>query len=465
VVTRRKPIGAVHKKEGWKETTIRTRKRKQGQGVWLFQACCPPFQTPDEAFWQYCNSDGSCHITVGLEVSRKRQPLPSESIVAPRKRWTHTSSGTVATQLDSDSEELVSDHGTATGKGQHVSKKSKTKHTAVDADQVLQQQFPLWSAKDDGGTGDCAFRAIARVLAFQQSKDISDEKIVSEASRLRTLTVGHLTKNKETFSSFWAFDPDSRPDQRDQLDELETFSDYIMAASRRNFWVDGLLLHALSHRLGRVIITFVWHPQDGAWQRHVLAPAFENHIAKGSKDTLPICLLLKGEHYRSLLPNTNDVAVPKEWFKSTPEIPRKVLRGAGKSTHSKSSKLSIPDSPQVSVASIRNWLRPRAAQAAPSVSALSFPPSPERRECTSQADGADISLPPSTPTAEARARTSSKDASVTKSPDLSLPKQTPEKNLSMIKHGEVGACPTSIFSFFSVQRLHGFRQVVTHVRS
>jgi len=37
--------------EGWKETTIRTRKKRQGQGVWLFQAFCPPFQTPDEAFW------------------------------------------------------------------------------------------------------------------------------------------------------------------------------------------------------------------------------------------------------------------------------------------------------------------------------------------------------------------------------------------------------------------------------
>ena len=233
------------------------------------------------SFWQYCNPDGSCHTTVGLEVSRKRQPLPSESIIAPRKHWTHTSSGTVATQLDSDSDELVSDHGTATGRGQHASKKSKTKHSAVDAEHVLQQQFPSRSAKDDGGTGDCAFRAIARVLAFQQNKDLSDEKIVSEASRLRTLTVGHLTKNKETFSSFWAIDPDSRPDQRDHLDEPETFSHYIMAAS--NFWVDELLLPALPHRLGRVIITFVWHPLGGAWQRHVLAPAFENHIASHSQ--------------------------------------------------------------------------------------------------------------------------------------------------------------------------------------
>ena len=159
-------------------------------------------------------------------------------------------------------------------------RKAKPNTQLLMQNMCFSNNFPRGQPKTMAAQG-AAFRAIARVLAFQQNKDLSDEKIVSEASRLRTLTVGHLTKNKETFSSFWAIDPDSRPDQRDHLDEPETFSHYIMAAS--NFWVDELLLPALPHRLGRVIITFVWHPLGGAWQRHVLAPAFENHIASHSQ--------------------------------------------------------------------------------------------------------------------------------------------------------------------------------------
>ena len=53
-----------------------------------------------------------------------------------------------------------------------------------------------------------------------------------------------------------------------------------MLASRRNFWIDGLLLHALSTRLGRILIVFVWNVEDSAWERHVLAPEFEKNLAK-----------------------------------------------------------------------------------------------------------------------------------------------------------------------------------------
>eukprot|EP00438_Fugacium_kawagutii_P030759 Skav215264 [mRNA] locus=scaffold2881:38182:47134:+ [translate_table: standard] len=295
-------------------------------------------------------------------VTRQRKPLPSESLTAPRKRWTHTQASVIT--LNSDTEEppigKEDPSGDSAGKGSHTRKKSKTGHDSAEAAQALKVQFPQWSSKDDGGSGDCGFRAVARALACQQGKDLTSDKLVSEASRLRTLTVGHLTSHKDRFSGFWAMDPDARPEQRDHMNEPETFSDYIMAASRKNWWIDGLLLHALAHRLGRVIIIFVWHSQDGAWQRHVVAPTHENGIAKGSKDSVPICLLLSNEHYCSLLPNDSDVNIPQEWLRSTPEVARQVLRGAGKS-RSNSSQLSLPASP-ASSHSIRQWCKPRGSQ-------------------------------------------------------------------------------------------------------
>eukprot|EP00438_Fugacium_kawagutii_P017066 Skav215214 [mRNA] locus=scaffold1252:82926:90141:- [translate_table: standard] len=403
--------------EGWKYTTIRTKKRKQGQGVWLFHGFSPHYQTPDEAFWQYSNAAGSCHITIGLEVTRQRKPLPSESLTAPRKRWTHPQASVIT--LNSDTEEPptgeAAPSGDSAGKGSHARKKSKTGHDPAEAAQALQVQFPQWSSKDDGGSGDCGFRAVARALACQQGKDLSSDKLVSEASRLRTLTVGHLTAHKDRFSGFWAMDPDARPEQRDHMNEPETFSDYIMAASRKNWWIDGLLLHALAHRLGRVIIIFVWHSQDGAWQRHVVAPTHENGIAKGSKDSVPICLLLSNEHYCSLLPNGPEVNIPQEWLRSTPEVARQVLRGAGKS-RSNSSQLSLPASPAPSH-SIRQWFKPRGLQedassqtaqnSVESSLGLSLPAHTPDKVVQSFASSSGLSLPAGTPSRELSVRADS----------------------------------------------------------
>ena len=61
---------------------------------------------------------------------------------------------------------------------------------------------------DAGGSGDCAFRAIAWNLSRAQGKQLSDEEALqSEAARLRLLSVGHLGKHASRFSESWAEDP------------------------------------------------------------------------------------------------------------------------------------------------------------------------------------------------------------------------------------------------------------------
>ena len=95
-----------------------------------------------------------------------------------------------------------------------------------------------------------------RSLAVTQGKDYKKSKVVSEASRLRTLCVGHLLKNKADYEDFFAPDPEATMEQRHGQEEPECFDDYIMLASKKNFWVDRLLLTGLSHRLGRACCHF-----------------------------------------------------------------------------------------------------------------------------------------------------------------------------------------------------------------
>ncbi len=129
-------------------------------------------------------------------------------------------------------------------------------------------------------------------------------------------------------------------------------------------------MNALAHRLGRVIITFVWKESDAGWQRHVVAPRFVNSVAQGSKDHQPICLLLSGGHFRALVPKTSNTTIPQAWFKQTPEVARGELRGGVVLN------LSLPSSPLSP--DPRTPKRKRTDACAPtSTVRLSLPPSPD----------------------------------------------------------------------------------------
>eukprot|EP00438_Fugacium_kawagutii_P013420 Skav224384 [mRNA] locus=scaffold1155:266176:271252:+ [translate_table: standard] len=269
-----------------------------------FQAILPPFQNGDldGGSWSYTNADGSCHTCITLEGPRKRKPLQTERLNGPRKQWTDKGHSFIrplaATQIDvSDSEkeeskdmkESPNDNSPRTTQQSGSNKRQKN---VLPANDWLAQSHPQWQIWDDGGSGDCGFRSIA----VMQGKEYESTKVISEASRLRTLCVGHLLKNTGDYEDFFAPDPQATADQRDGNPEPDSFSDYITLASRKQFWIDGLMLMELSHRLGRPIVVFVWSNRD----RHVLAPSFDKQKAK-SPSGIPVCVLLKSGHYRALV--------------------------------------------------------------------------------------------------------------------------------------------------------------------
>ena len=187
-------------------------------------------------------------------------------------------------------------------------------------------------------------------LAVWQSKKLEGDKIISEASRLRTMAVGHMVKNASFFKDFWSPDSEETPIQRDHQPPPEDFSDYCALASRRNYWVDGLLLQSLSQRLDVPIISFVWNAGDGDWRRNLITPSSAKnesvYVPKGIK---PLCFILKDSHFGAFVPDDPKHEIPKAWYQPTPILPRSELRGAGKS-----SSLSLPSTPKQSVISIRN---------------------------------------------------------------------------------------------------------------
>ena len=67
----------------------------------------------------------------------------------------------------------------------------------LDPKDMFLVDYPGWTVEDLKGQGDCGYRTAARAVAYQQNKDLNEEKLAREASKLRVLSIGHLIKNKE----------------------------------------------------------------------------------------------------------------------------------------------------------------------------------------------------------------------------------------------------------------------------
>ena len=124
-----------------------------------------------------------------------------------------------------------------------------------DEDGSLLESAPGWFIKDAGGTGDCGFRAIAAGLAANQNKTRTPEQLIREAStlRLRLYTVSHLTKHtddKDGGAEAWAPDPQDTSLEWGGEEPPNTYAEYLKKCARRDAWIDGYMLRALSARLG-----------------------------------------------------------------------------------------------------------------------------------------------------------------------------------------------------------------------
>ena len=114
-------------------------------------------------------------------------------------------------------------------------RKSRRNPKDVEPDLLLPRttQTDAWVIQDCGGSGDCAFRAIARALAQIQKKDIPKEKIAAEAAQLRVLAVGRVKADPD-FKEQWVPDPHETPDLRcGQEEPIKTFEEYISLAAKK----------------------------------------------------------------------------------------------------------------------------------------------------------------------------------------------------------------------------------------
>ena len=77
---------------GWSRVEVINKFRRGPQFLWLFKAspAKPQEGESERNFWNYQNEDGSCHLTVALPRPRARPQVPTERLVAPKKRWVDT---------------------------------------------------------------------------------------------------------------------------------------------------------------------------------------------------------------------------------------------------------------------------------------------------------------------------------------------------------------------------------------
>ena len=259
---------------------------------------------------------------------------------------------------------------------------------AARADKRLLDELPAeWGFQEVGGSGDCAFRAVAWSLSRAQGKTIEDpEALQREAARLRLLTVGHMSKHAARFSASWAVDPEeTKSDRAGQTAPINTFAEYKEAAAGRHFYADGIMLQALSERIACPLVIWAWNPELDVWNKSVVAPWFNpDNTAGVGKKSSPIVLALRGKHYRALeSSSTSGSNIPTAWLRQTSTRPRAELRGGGGGGKTTPRSEARPPSPA-----------PSSKTKASSLGGLSLPSSTPRR-APSVASG--LSLPSSAP--------------------------------------------------------------------
>ena len=186
-------------------------------------------------------------------------------------------------------------------------------------------EVPSWTIQDAGGQGDCGFRSVAAALAQEQGKKLSNNGLEREGANLRVLAIQRLRSHPK-FKDKWAADPEEKDSNQSAI---QSFDEYLSAASKKSFWIDGLLLKGLAEKLDRNFVIFKWKRDEKYWQRFLISGKVSSESADCKHPTIP--LLLKEEHYRALLRPEQDTKteVPEAWTCPTNEKYRGDLRGQG----------------------------------------------------------------------------------------------------------------------------------------
>ena len=163
-----------------------------------------------------------------------------------------------------------------------------------------------WTEKDMGGSGDCFFRAWIKAENAYHNKSQSEEEVIQAALQLRIEAVKHMRKHKQQYQELWCNDTMEKQYQRAGQPAPKNFEDFFKQASKKNYWVNELLIQAVATRTGTPVV--IWRaytdPETSRklWHRGVWAPSFHNGAAKATGKCGGLTLLLRSNHYTCVLP-------------------------------------------------------------------------------------------------------------------------------------------------------------------
>ena len=255
---------------GWLSVEAIARKRaktKKSRPSWIVRAFSPP---GSQGPYFYEDLDQDTFISVVPDVPKKRPQKEVVSIPAPRKVWVEppekkskistepvTSDAETAavvaaasvpvpevaqTQLDeAEASPVVRTSSAREGRARSRSReKTSTSQPEIkpntaplnpDCSLMHSLEVSNWSLKDDGGCGDCFFRAAARSIASAKGSELDQEQVIREAAKLRLMCVAHLKKHEGTFLAFWTQDYASTPREQDGAVDVEQWAD-----AETRFW-------------------------------------------------------------------------------------------------------------------------------------------------------------------------------------------------------------------------------------
>ena len=179
-------------------------------------------------------------------------------------------------------------------------------------------EYQGYSFVDCGGTGDCAYRALAVAYALQDQRDQKEAVAAAKqlGATLRAQVSSHL-KKYDHFKESFAVDP-RWTETREDGPVPKSYLEWIDATARPNRWIDGPCLSTAATRLSRNIALWKWDgPTDNkSWVKQIVIPPIPGHAANIDQANAhpPLPLFLKDNHYVTLKPGTEPF--PMHWHDS-----------------------------------------------------------------------------------------------------------------------------------------------------
>ena len=234
-------------------------------------------------------------------------PAPPESRERPdqseaaRQRSRSRGKDTIAnTQIDGTQLQTET---SAAGSNPPPPKKLKSCGPTDPGDAIEQFEWRKW---DQGGNGDCFFRA-ASVFSSESKMTTQPKQSDSQhdGSWLRAQCCHHLDKHASRYSELFANKTD--------------WQAWRQAAATQTQYADGKMLQAVAEKIGQPIVVWCEDNANGTttYTRYVIAARFSRGFACCGRGKSPICVLLKNRHYVALVPPPG-AQVPESWLRETP---------------------------------------------------------------------------------------------------------------------------------------------------